>query len=73
MSAGYWTRVSIISIHALTRSATNNSESYFLPVPISIHALTRSATKQPTKADLAKQISIHALTRSATRNSPAFH
>src|SRR5699024_5798355 len=37
--------VASISIHALTRSATDIFDSFFLFICISIHALTRSATR----------------------------
>ena len=57
----------IISIHALTRSATYADEDATLAYGISIHALTRSATRQILRAFTLLDISIHALTRSATK------
>ena len=55
-----------ISIHALTKSATDLD--YYLKVSteISIHALTKSATYKIIKPSKAQAISIHALTKSAT-------
>src|SRR5699024_3433384 len=55
-----------ISIHALTRSATNLICINIYYKLISIHALTRSATMLLWNDDCDKLISIHALTRSAT-------
>ncbi len=56
----------LISIHALTRSATRLFPPNVERVYISIHALTRSATLDRFAFKRARQISIHALTRSAT-------
>ena len=56
----------IISIHALTRSATSTTLRYTAVSEISIHALTRSATQVANHLDERYTISIHALTRSAT-------
>ena len=55
-----------ISIHALTRSATDRLHGAFEVYRISIHALTRSATVQVQNLPRNYLISIHALTRSAT-------
>ena len=57
----------IISIHALTRSATEQHFALDHNWSISIHALTRSATKSVRFVVTSTSISIHALTRSATR------
>ena len=56
----------IISIHALTRSATVATAFLFSFKAISIHALTRSATTNTWGCCNNCMISIHALTRSAT-------
>ena len=56
----------IISIHALTRSATEQHFALDHNWSISIHALTRSATGRYGDTAMILQISIHALTRSAT-------
>ena len=62
-------RWSVISIHALTRSATAHHNPIHLFRKISIHALTRSATSLYKWPNLCSVISIHALTRSATTMS----
>ncbi len=59
-------RSPIISIHALTRSATSQRCSCCGYIAISIHALTRSATPLIDAVGCCCGISIHALTRSAT-------
>ena len=56
----------VISIHALTRSATLTESLKSLDLIISIHALTRSATTAGQGGHVIIKISIHALTRSAT-------
>ncbi len=56
----------IISIHALTRSATIPKVVPVSNIIISIHALTRSATDPIEGEPNGATISIHALTRSAT-------
>ena len=58
----------MISIHALTRSATRLQSYASRWWGISIHALTRSATEMGSAGELLAEISIHALTRSATAN-----
>ena len=64
----------VISIHALTRSATNVSGNIVNAETISIHALTRSATNLEGTGVVVYKISIHALTRSATLiNALSFH
>ena len=55
-----------ISIHALTRSATDIEDCVMHSYGISIHALTRSATNVLRRDEYRCKISIHALTRSAT-------
>ena len=56
----------IVSIHALTRSATNQCAILNINVSVSIHALTRSATSFGGLLIPQVRVSIHALTRSAT-------
>ncbi len=56
----------VISIHALTRSATTRIISDDILFNISIHALTRSATLANRGVVMSETISIHALTKSAT-------
>ena len=55
-----------ISIHALTKSATNVISNINKKTWISIHALTKSATELWAGYLRRKEISIHALTKSAT-------
>ena len=56
----------VVSIHALTRSATLRNPPQKLVRPVSIHALTRSATTIVITGKYKAYVSIHALTRSAT-------
>ena len=55
-----------ISIHALTKRATDVSKCQFLLSYISIHALTKRATDTAIQRRVADLISIHALTKRAT-------
>ena len=61
-----WSVFLLVSIHALTRSATTAAGNNSLAVLVSIHALTRSATNMPNLTKQQADVSIHALTRSAT-------
>ena len=56
----------MISIHALTRRATESTSLRLRTKQISIHALTRRATGKTSWMMIAFIISIHALTRRAT-------
>ena len=56
----------LISIHALTKSATPKRPNADLDRVISIHALTKSATFSRIDLAIDDYISIHALTKSAT-------
>ena len=58
----------IVSIHALTRSATSDLSGREASYRVSIHALTRSATFVVFHLLFDVPVSIHALTRSATMN-----
>ena len=55
-----------VSIHALTRRATEFSTHIVCRIPVSIHALTRRATQSGHHRFLQYLVSIHALTRRAT-------
>ena len=55
-----------VSIHALTRRATERAESQHVVLPVSIHALTRRATVATAQFSNKQNVSIHALTRRAT-------
>ncbi len=63
----------LISIHALTWSATDFDYYRYLYLGISIHALTWSATKRAIIKVQGVTISIHALTWSATSNLLSFN
>ena len=67
------TRRNLISIHALTKSATLTVKKYGPLRSISIHALTKSATVMRLRGTDAPGISIHALTKSATVLSSPTH
>ena len=58
----------MVSIHALTRSATKRFLLIDNESVVSIHALTRSATGVGSGNGSINFVSIHALTRSATRS-----
>ena len=62
----------LVSIHALTRSATCGGNRTASRSVVSIHALTRSATRNVVNLFYVKRVSIHALTRSATVLDPIF-
>ena len=61
-----------VSIHALTRSATDQQQREILIISVSIHALTRSATFGDRFLSIGFYVSIHALTRSATEISKPY-
>ena len=60
----------MISIHALTKSATTHTCDVCAHLDISIHALTKSATDTGALRKAWAVISIHALTKSATVSVP---
>ena len=66
-------KVEIISIHAPTRGATDDTASVLLDISISIHAPTRGATDKGIAKYKATLISIHAPTRGATSRMRVIH
>ena len=65
-------KVEIISIHAPTRGATDDTASVLLDISISIHAPTRGATLKDKNGPVYLDISIHAPTRGATGILPMY-
>ena len=58
-----------VSIHALTKSATDKPDEEVRRIKVSIHALTKSATPSISPPESQLRVSIHALTKSATGKS----